>query len=58
MALRGHVIRLALPLCLLWTASPVLAANAAIPETSSLALFGLGVLGVLVGRRTAPRKRD
>jgi MYXO-CTERM domain-containing protein len=52
------VTRLVLPLWLLWTASPALAASAVIPEASSFALFGLGVLGVLVGRRSARRKRD
>jgi hypothetical protein len=43
---------------LLGFAGPALAAGAAVPEPSSMALFGLGVLGVLVGRRGARRGRD
>lgn len=51
-------MRFAIPLMLLGFATPALAAGAAVPEPSSMALFGLGVLGVLVGRRGARRKRD
>ena len=43
---------------LLLLASPVAAAGTAVDEPSSLALFGLGVLGVIVGRQTARRNRD
>ena len=51
-------MRFAIPLMLLGFASPALAAGAAIPEPSSMALFGLGVVGVLIGRHGARRKRD
>jgi len=51
-------MRFALPLLFLAVATPALAAGTAIPEPSSLALFGLGVLGVLVGRHGARRRRD
>ena len=33
-----------------WTGTPI-------PEPSNLALFGLGVLGVIVGRRAAAKRR-
>ncbi len=45
-------------LALLITAAPAYAAETAIPEPSTLALFGLGVLGVIVGRQGSRRKRD
>ena len=48
----------AIPLMLLAFATPASAASATVPEPSSMALFGLGVLGVIVGRRGARRKRD
>ncbi|WP_126176466.1 PEP-CTERM sorting domain-containing protein [Tsuneonella rigui] len=51
-------MRFAIPLMLLGFATPALAAGAAIPEPSSMALFGLGVVGVLIGRHGARRKRD
>ena len=51
-------MRFAIPLMLLGFASPALAAGAAVPEPSSMALFGLGVVGVLIGRHGARRKRD
>ena len=51
-------MRFAIPLMLLGFATPALAADAAIPEPSSMALFGLGVVGVLIGRHGARRKRD
>ncbi len=43
---------------LLSIAAPAYAAGTAIPEPSTLALFGLGVLGVIVGRQGSCRKRD
>jgi hypothetical protein len=51
-------MRSALFIVLLAAASPALAATTAVPEPSSMALFGLGVLGVIVGRQGARRKRD
>ncbi len=51
-------MRFAFALLLLAVASPAAAATAAVPEPSTRALFGLGVLGVIVGRRGARRKRD
>jgi hypothetical protein len=45
-------------LVLLCMASPALAAGTAVPEPSTLALFGLGVVGVIVGRYGARRRRD
>ena len=40
-------------------AQPALAnAGVQIPEASSMTLFALGVLGVIVGRRLAERDRD
>lgn len=39
--------------------SPAAAAGAAqVPEADSVMLFALGVLGVIVGRRAAMKKRD
>ncbi len=51
-------MRTAFALIFLGFATPALAAGAAVPEPSSMALFGLGVLGVVIGRRGARRKRD
>jgi len=51
-------MRFALALLFLGFATPALAAGSAIPEPSSMALFGIGVLGVIVGRRGARSKRD
>lgn len=39
-------------------ASPAQAAGTAVAEPSSLALFALGVLGVIIGRQSARRRRD
>ena len=52
-------MRVALPLFLLLAAAPAFAAGVSVPEPSSLALFGVGVAGVIVGRYGAKRrKRD
>lgn len=51
-------MRFAIPLMLLAFATPALAAGAAIPGHSSMALFALGVVGVIVGRLGARGKRD
>lgn len=51
-------MRFPLALLLLFVATPAMAASTAVSEPSSLALFALGVLGVIVGRQTARRKRD
>ncbi|GGD97052.1 hypothetical protein GCM10011515_16040 [Tsuneonella deserti] len=51
-------VKFAISLMLLGFATPALAAGAAVPEPSAMALFGLGVLGVIVGRRSARGKRD
>jgi hypothetical protein len=51
-------MRVAAILLLTLLSAPAFAGNGtAVPEPSSMALFGLGVLGVIVGRRGA-RKRD
>jgi hypothetical protein len=43
----------------LCAASPALAgAGTAVPEPSSLVLFGLGVAGVIIGRQGGRRPRD
>ncbi|MGN3973695.1 PEP-CTERM sorting domain-containing protein [Tsuneonella sp. SYSU-LHT278] len=39
-------------------ATPAQAAQAMIPEPSTLALFGIGVLGVIIGRHGSRRRRD
>ena len=39
-------------------ASPAFAAGSPVPEPSSLVLFGLGVLGVIVGRYGVGRRPD
>ncbi|TCJ38360.1 PEP-CTERM sorting domain-containing protein [Parafrankia sp. BMG5.11] len=51
-------MRIAISFVFLVIASPAMAAGTAVPEPSGLALFGLGVLGVIVGRRGARRRRD
>ncbi len=45
-------------LILLAVAAPAHAAGTAITEPSSMALFALGVIGVIVGRQTSRRRRD
>ncbi|MGX7926595.1 PEP-CTERM sorting domain-containing protein [Tsuneonella sp. HG094] len=52
------MMRLLLPLFVLLFASPAAAAGTAVSEPSSLVLFALGVLGVIVGRQSSRRKRD
>ncbi|MGN6356032.1 MAG: PEP-CTERM sorting domain-containing protein [Novosphingobium sp.] len=39
-------------------ATPALAQGLAVPEPSTLVLFGLGVVGVIVGRRGGRPRRD
>ena len=47
------------PLVLLLSAAPAAASGGTeVPEPSSLAIFGLGVLGVIVGRQAAKRRAD
>ncbi len=54
----GFVSRI-VPIALLACASPAMAANGAqVPEGSAAALFALGLLGVIVGRRGAMRPKD
>ncbi|QZH75530.1 MAG: hypothetical protein JY451_02640 [Erythrobacter sp.] len=51
--------RLPIALMLLFAAAPAGAtASAQVPEGSSLTLFALGVLGVIVGRRLSMRKSN
>lgn len=38
--------------------TPALANGAAVPEPSSLLLFGMGVAGVIIGRRGGRSRRD
>ncbi|ANY20188.1 hypothetical protein A6F68_01675 [Tsuneonella dongtanensis] len=51
-------MRDAFTLFLLVLPAPAMAASTAVAEPSNLMLFGLGVLGVVVGRQTSRRKRD
>lgn len=43
---------------LLATASPAFAASSAVPEPGSMTLFAMGVIGVIVGRQAAKKRRD
>ncbi|MGX7952071.1 PEP-CTERM sorting domain-containing protein [Tsuneonella sp. HG249] len=45
-------------LMLLASADPALAAANTVAEPSGMALFALGVVGVIVGRQASRRKRD
>ena len=51
-------MRFAIPLILLLQSAPAFAAGTAVSEPSSMALFALGVIGLIVGRQTARKKRD
>jgi len=51
-------MRLPFALLIAVSASPASAASTAVTEPSSLVLFSLGVLGVIVGRQSSRRKRD
>jgi hypothetical protein len=53
-------IRLACTACFvaLTVATPALAQGATVPEPSTLALFGLGVAGLFIGRRGGRSRRD
>ena len=51
--------RIPLVILLLLSSTPAAAnSGAQIPEASSMTLFALGVLGVIVGRRLSMRKSD
>lgn len=51
--------RSAFAIMLLFAAAPAAAnGSAQIPEASSLTLFALGALGVIIGRRLSMRKSD
>lgn len=51
--------RIATGLTLLITAAPAAAQGIAqVPEASSLTLLGLGVAGVVIGRRLSMRRKD
>ena len=50
-------MRILATLVLLLVPAPALAAGAAIPEPSTSALFALGVIGVVIGRQAAKRRR-
>lgn len=51
-------MRWLIPLILMAIATPAWASGSAITEPSSMALFGLGLVGVLVGRHYARNDRD
>jgi hypothetical protein len=51
-------MRISITLGLLAVGSPAAAASTAVTEPSSLVLFALGVLGVVVGRQSSRGKRD
>ncbi|MFT4027527.1 MAG: PEP-CTERM sorting domain-containing protein [Novosphingobium sp.] len=40
------------------TATPALANSSAVPEPSTLVLFGMGVAGVIIGRQHGRSRRD
>lgn len=42
----------------LGSATPAFADSVAVPEPTTLALFGLGVAGVIIGRRGGRSRRD
>lgn len=42
----------------LGAATPALAHGSVVPEPSTLVLFGLGVAGVIIGRRGGKSRRD
>ena len=51
--------RILTPVLIAFSAAPAMAtATAQVPEASSVTLFALGVLGVIVGRRLSMRKSD
>ena len=55
----GAAMRTLAPIVLLLSAAPAAASGGTeVPEPSSLAIFGLGVLGVIVGRQAAKRRAD
>ena len=51
-------MRFLVALIVAFHAAPAAAAGTVVTEPSSLALFALGVLGVIVGRQTSRGKRD
>jgi hypothetical protein len=49
----------AIPFMLLFLAAPVNAGGATpLPEPSNLALFGLGLAGLVIGRRMAAKRKN
>ena len=53
------LLRIIPPTVLALIASPAMAAGTAqVPEGSSVTLFALGVIGVIIGRRLSMRKSD
>lgn len=53
----GRPTMRALPFALLVIAAPAEAAGTPLPEPSNLALFGLGLAGLVIGRRMAARRK-
>ena len=52
-------VHFAIASMIFFLSNPAAAAGAAqVPEADSVMLFALGVLGVIVGRRAAMKKRD
>lgn len=47
-----------LPFILLFVAAPAEAAGTPLPEPSNLALFGLGLAGLVIGRRMAAKRKS
>lgn len=54
MSLKMALVAFVLAFC---ATTPALAQGAAVPEPSSLMLFGLGVAGVIIGRRGGRSRR-
>lgn len=53
-----HKASLAVAVTFFWAAPALAQAGIAIPEPSNLALFGIGLAGLVIGRQVAKRRAD